>query len=193
DSFLARQSDWVLDTSVEQEACPHNLAPTSSTTAQLAMGDALAVSLLECREFSSADFAKYHPGGSLGKRLYLKVADLAVQNEKPLVPSNASVKEVIIEITKNRLGAVAVVDHGILKGIITDGDIRRMLNKNSTIDGLCAADIMTSSPKYIDKNELAVNALEILRENNITQILVGTGTKFEGFIHLHDLLKEGII
>ena len=193
DSFLARQSDWILDTSVEHEACPHNLAPTSSTTAQLAMGDALAVSLLECREFSSADFAKYHPGGSLGKRLYLKVSDLAAQNEKPVVPSNASVKEVIIEITKNRLGAVAVVDHGILKGIITDGDIRRMLNKNSTIEELCAADIMTRSPKYIDKNELAVNALEILRENNITQILVGTGTKFEGFIHLHDLLKEGII
>lgn len=193
DSFLAKQSDWILDTSVEHEACPHNLAPTSSTTAQLAMGDALAVSLLECREFSSADFAKYHPGGSLGKRLYLKVSDLAAQNEKPLVTSNASVKEVIIEITKNRLGAVAVVDHGILKGIITDGDIRRMLNSNNTIEGLCAADIMTSSPKYIDKNELAVNALEILRENNITQILVGTGTKFEGFIHLHDLLKEGII
>lgn len=192
-SFLGQQADWVLNTSVEQEACPHNLAPTSSTTAQLAMGDALAVSLLECREFSSADFAKYHPGGSLGKRLYLKVADLADQNEKPMVPLNASIKEVIIEITKNRLGAVAVVDHGTLKGIITDGDIRRMLNKNSSIDGLNASDIMTISPKYIDKNELAVNALELLRENNITQILVGTDTKFEGFIHLHDLLKEGII
>jgi len=192
-SFLAKQADWVLDTSVEQEACPNNLAPTSSTTAQLAMGDALAVSLLECREFSSADFAKYHPGGALGKRLYLKVADLAAQNEKPMVPSDASVREVIIEITKNRLGAVAVVDHGTLKGIITDGDIRRMLNKNSTIDGLNAADIMTVSPKFIDKNELAVNALELLRENNITQILVGTDTKFEGFVHLHDLLKEGII
>jgi arabinose-5-phosphate isomerase len=192
-SFLGQQADWVLNTSVEQEACPHNLAPTSSTTAQLAMGDALAVSLLECREFSSADFAKYHPGGSLGKRLYLKVADLADQNEKPMVPINASVKEVIIEITKSRLGAVAVVDHGTLKGIITDGDIRRMLNKNLSIDGLTASDIMTISPKYIDKNELAVNALELLRENNITQILVGTDTKFEGFIHLHDLLKEGII
>lgn len=192
-SFLANQSDWILDTSVGQEACPHNLAPTTSTTAQLAMGDALAVCLLECREFSSSDFAKYHPGGSLGKRLYLKVGDLASQNEKPEVPSSASVKEVIIEITKNRLGAVAVVDHGKLAGIITDGDIRRMLNKNSTIEGLTAANIMTASPKYIDKNELAVNALEILRVNNITQILVGTDTKFEGFIHLHDLLKEGII
>lgn len=192
-SFLARQADWVLDTSVESEACPHNLAPTSSTTAQLAMGDALAVCLLECREFSSSDFAKYHPGGSLGKRLYLKVGELAEQNEKPLVSSSASVREVIIEITKNRLGAVAVVDDGKLAGIITDGDIRRMLNKNSSIEGLSARNIMTTSPKYINKNELAVNALEIMRVNNITQILVGTDTKFEGFVHLHDLLKEGII
>lgn len=193
ESFLAKQADWLLDTSVEHEACPHNLAPTTSTTAQLAMGDALAVCLLECREFSSADFAKYHPGGSLGKRLYLTVGDLAAQNEKPFVSSNSSVKEVIIEITKNRLGAVAIVDEGKLSGIITDGDIRRMLNKNTTIDGLTAANIMTKSPKYIDKNELAVNALEILRVNNITQILVGSESKFEGFIHLHDLLKEGII
>lgn len=193
DSFLAKQADWLLDTTIDHEACPHNLAPTTSTTAQLAMGDALAVCLLECREFSSADFAKYHPGGSLGKRLYLTVGDLAAQNEKPFVSSAATVKEVIIEITRNRLGAVAVVDEGKLNGIITDGDIRRMLNNNSTIDGLSAANIMTKSPKYIDKNELAVNALEILRVNNITQILVGTESKFEGFIHLHDLLKEGII
>ncbi len=193
DSFLAKQSDWLLDTTIDHEACPHNLAPTTSTTAQLAMGDALAVCLLECREFSSTDFAKYHPGGSLGKRLYLTVGDLAAQNEKPFVSSDATVKEVIIEITRNRLGAVAVVDEGKLSGIITDGDIRRMLNNNNTIDGLTAANIMTRSPKYIDKNELAVNALEILRVNNITQILVGTESTFEGFIHLHDLLKEGII
>jgi len=193
DSFLAKQSDWLLDTTIDHEACPHNLAPTTSTTAQLAMGDALAVCLLECREFSSTDFAKYHPGGSLGKRLYLTVGDLAAQNEKPSVSSDATVKEVIIEITRNRLGAVAVVDEGKLSGIITDGDIRRMLNNNNTIDGLTAANIMTRSPKYIDKNELAVNALEILRFNNITQILVGTESTFEGFIHLHDLLKEGII
>lgn len=192
-SFLATQSDWVLNTTVGIEACPHNLAPTSSTTAQLAMGDALAVCLLECREFSSEDFAKYHPGGSLGKRLYLKVGDLANQNEKPQISSEATVKDVIIEITKNRLGAVAVVDDGKLMGIITDGDIRRMLEVNSTIDGLQAKQIMTTSPKYINKDELAVNALEILRKNNITQILVGTKTTFEGFIHLHDLLKEGII
>lgn len=192
-SFLAKEADWLLDTSVEMEACPHNLAPTTSTTAQLAMGDALAVCLLECREFSSSDFAKYHPGGSLGKRLYLTVETLASQNEKPVVKSSATVKEVIIEITRNRLGAVAVVDDGKLNGIITDGDIRRMLNNNTNIDGLTAANIMTKSPKYIDKNELAVNALEILRANNITQILVGSENKFEGFIHLHDLLKEGII
>lgn len=193
ESYLAKQADWILDTSVETEACPHNLAPTNSTTAQMAMGDALAVCLLECREFTSKDFAKYHPGGSLGKRLYLKVGDLAAQNEKPEVTSKASVKEVIIEITKNRLGAVAVVDNGQLAGIITDGDIRRMLEKNSTIAGLTAEDIMTRSPKHIDKNELAVNALEVLRVNNITQILVGSDTKFEGFVHLHDLLNEGII
>jgi arabinose-5-phosphate isomerase len=192
-SFLAREADWLLDTSVDMEACPHNLAPTTSTTAQLAMGDALAVCLLECREFSSSDFAKYHPGGSLGKRLYLTVETLASQNEKPFVNSSATVKEVIIEITRNRLGAVAVVDDGKLSGIITDGDIRRMLNNNTNIDGLTAANIMTKSPKYIDKNELAVNALEILRVNNISQILVGSESKFEGFIHLHDLLKEGII
>ena len=192
-SYLATQSDWVLDTSVEIEACPNNLAPTTSTTAQMAMGDALAVCLLECRDFTREDFAKYHPGGSLGKRLYLKVGDLAAQNEKPEVSSNTTVKDVIIEITKNRLGAVAVVDGGQLSGIITDGDIRRMLEKNNSIDGLRAKDIMSTSPKYIDKDELAVNALDILRKNNITQILVGSRTKFEGFIHLHDLLKEGII
>lgn len=192
-SYLAKQSDWVLDTTVKQEACPLNLAPTTSTTAQLAIGDALAVCLLECRGFSSEDFAKYHPGGSLGKRLYLKVADLAAQNEKPVVAPSASLKDVIIEITKNRLGAVAVVDSDILQGIITDGDIRRMLNTNDSIKGLTAADIMTRSPKFIDKNELAVNALEILRNNNITQLLVVSESKFEGFIHLHDLLKEGII
>jgi arabinose-5-phosphate isomerase len=192
-SFLAKEADWLLDTSVDIEACPHNLAPTTSTTAQLAMGDALAVCLLECREFSSSDFAKYHPGGSLGKRLYLTVGTLASQNEKPFVNSSATVKEVIIEITRNRLGAVAVVDEGILRGIITDGDIRRMLNNNLNIDGLTAANIMTTSPKYIDKNELAINALEILRVNNISQILVGSESSFEGFIHLHDLLKEGII
>lgn len=193
DSFLAKQADWIVNTHVEQEACPHNLAPTTSTTAQMAMGDALAVCLLECREFTSADFARYHPGGSLGKRLYLKVGDLASQNEKPQVNPETSIKDVIVEITKNRLGAVAVVDQEMLKGIITDGDIRRMLEKYQNMDQLTAKDIMGTSPKYIGKEELAINALEILRANNISQIVVGSDNKFEGFIHLHDLLKEGLI
>src|SRR5690606_8758858 len=170
ESYLARQADWVLDASVEAEACPHNLAPTTSTTAQMAMGDALAVCLLECRQFKRSDFARYHPGGALGKRLYLKVSDLAAQNEKPEVSAKASVKEVIVEITRNRLGAVAVTEKGKLIGIITDGDIRRMLEKYNSMDGLKAKDIMTTSPKHIDKDELAVNALEILRSNNISQL-----------------------
>ncbi len=193
DSFLAKQADYVLDTTIETEACPHNLAPTTSTTAQLAMGDALAVCLLESREFTSADFAKYHPGGSLGKRLYLKVSDLAAQHDKPQVSPDTPVREVIIEITKNRLGAVAVVDKGHIKGIITDGDIRRMMENHHAIEGLTAADIMGKNPKYVDKDELAVYALELLRANNISQILVGSKNKYEGIVHLHDLLKEGII
>ncbi|MGB4774218.1 MAG: KpsF/GutQ family sugar-phosphate isomerase [Daejeonella sp.] len=192
-SYLAQQSDLILDTTVDIEACPHNLAPTTSTTAQLAMGDALAVCLLECREFSSSDFAKYHPGGSLGKRLYLKVGELALHNERPYVLPNANVKDVLIEITKNRLGAVAVIEQEKILGIITDGDIRRMLETHHNIDGLKAIDIMGKSPKYIDADELAVNALELLRTNNITQILVGSENKYIGIVHLHDLLKEGII
>lgn len=192
-SFLAKQADLILDTTIEVEACPLNLAPTTSTIAQLAMGDALAVCLLESREFTSADFARYHPGGSLGKRLYLKVGDLSVHNEKPKVNPSASVKEVLIEITRNRLGAVAVVENEQIKGIITDGDIRRMMEVHHSIDGLTAADIMGKSPKSIDKDELAVHALEILRTNNITQILVSSDNKYAGFVHLHDLLKEGII
>ncbi|HYK75982.1 MAG TPA: KpsF/GutQ family sugar-phosphate isomerase [Daejeonella sp.] len=192
-SFLAKQADLILDTTIDVEACPLNLAPTTSTTAQLAMGDALAVCLLESREFTSADFARYHPGGSLGKRLYLKVGDLSVHNEKPKVKPSASVKEVLIEITRNRLGAVAVVENEEIKGIITDGDIRRMMEVHNSIDGLTAADIMGKSPKCVDKDELAVHALEILRTNNITQILVSSENKYAGFVHLHDLLKEGII
>lgn len=192
-SFLARQADLVLDTTVEKEACPHNLAPTTSTTAQLALGDALAVCLLECREFSSKDFAKYHPGGSLGKRLYLTVADLALHNEKPAVVPSASVRTVLIEITKNRLGAVAVISDDKIAGIITDGDIRRMVEANTSIDNVTAEDIMCRSPKLIDKDELAVQALEIMRSNNITQILVTSDGKYDGIVHLHDLLREGII
>jgi len=193
DSFLAKQADFILNTTVETEACPHNLAPTSSTTAQLAIGDALAVCLLESREFTSVDFARYHPGGSLGKRLYLKVGDLSTHNERPQVLPQAPIRDVLIEITKNRLGAVAVVEREIVVGIITDGDIRRMLEKHATIEGLKASDIMGASPKHIDQDELAVNALALLRKNNITQIIVSSNGKYAGIVHLHDLLKEGII
>ena len=193
-SFLAQQADLVLNTAVEKEACPHNLAPTTSTIAQMAMGDALAICLLECREFNEADFAKYHPGGSLGKKLYLRAADLATSNEKPAIREHAPVKEVLIEISKNRLGAVAVVNeqHQIL-GIITDGDIRRMLENNINIAGLTAGDIMGKFPKSIQKTALAVDALEMIRKNNITQLLVLDQDTYFGIIHLHDLLNEGIV
>lgn len=193
-SYLAQQADFVLDTTVEKEACPHNLAPTTSTTAQLAMGDALAIALLECRSFSDQDFARYHPGGVLGKRLYLKVADLAVQNSKPYVTRNTPVKEVIVNITKHRLGAVAVVAENKLTGIITDGDIRRMLEKHDHIDQLTAEHIMSQSPKTISGDELAVHAFDIMRKHNITQLLVvNDDQSYDGIVHLHDLLKEGII
>jgi arabinose-5-phosphate isomerase len=192
-SYLAQQADFVLDTTIEIEACPHNLAPTTSTTAQLAMGDALAVSLLECREFSSKDFARYHPGGSLGKRLYLKVKDLYTHNTKPQVSINSSVKEVIVEITKNRLGAVTVVENNSIAGIITDGDIRRMMEKHNSFEQLTAKDIMGRSPRQIESDELAINALEIMRSNNITQLVVSDNGVYKGIIHLHDLLKEGIL
>lgn len=192
-SFLAKQADLVLDTTVDQEACPNNLAPTTSTTAQIAMGDALAVCLLECREFTSADFARYHPGGSLGKRLYLKVKDLTVHNEKPEVEPYTSVMDVLIEITKNRLGAVAVVESKQIVGIITDGDIRRMLEKGNYSGSLVAKDIMGSKPKIIDASELAVNALQMMRDNNISQLLASEAGNYAGIVHLHDLLKEGII
>jgi arabinose-5-phosphate isomerase len=192
-SFLATQADLVLNTTVDIEACPHNLAPTTSTTAQLAMGDALAVCLLESREFSSADFAKFHPGGSLGKRLYLKAGDLSNQNEKPQVTPKTPVRQVILEITKSRLGAVAVIENEHISGIITDGDIRRMMESHDNFESLIAEDIMGRSPKHIDHNELAVKALEIMRSNNITQLLVSSENKYQGIVHLHDLLKEGII
>jgi arabinose-5-phosphate isomerase len=192
-SYLAQQADFCLDTTIEKEACPHNLAPTTSTTAQLAMGDALAVCLLECREFSTKDFAKYHPGGSLGKRLYLKVKDLYISNNKPEIGINSSIKEVILEITKNRLGAVTVVENEKIAGIITDGDIRRMMEKHHSFEQLTAKDIMGKSPRQIASTELAINALEIMRANNITQLIVADSGNYKGIIHLHDLLKEGII
>lgn len=194
DSYLAQQSDYILNTSVETEACPNNLAPTSSTTAQLAMGDALAVCLLDCRDFSSKDFAKYHPGGALGKKLYLKVGDISVQNEQPQVNPHTPVKNVIIEISSKRLGAAAVVnDANELVGVITDGDLRRMLEKSDAISTLKAADIMNKTPKQIESSELAINAMQLLEKYNITQLIVTENGKYKGFVHLHDLLKEGII
>ena len=194
DSFLAKNATIVLNTSVAQEACPHNLAPTSSTTAQLVMGDALAICLMEMKGFQSDDFAKFHPGGTLGKKLYLRVADLSVHNEKPAVLSDQSLKEVIMEMTKKRLGITAVVDAGNnLLGIITDGDLRRMLEKNVSIDSVKAKDIMTKTPKTIAADEMAVDALDMLRKNEITQLVVTEGKKYTGIIHLHDLIREGLI
>ncbi|WP_188501666.1 KpsF/GutQ family sugar-phosphate isomerase [Pontibacter amylolyticus] len=195
DSYLAQSADFVLNASVEREACPHNLAPTTSTTAALALGDALAVSLLEARGFSSADFATLHPGGSLGKRLYLKVDDIFRQNMAPHVSENAPLKDIIIEISSKRLGATAVVKDGTteLVGIITDGDLRRMLNKYDSIEGIRASDIMTASPLSIEPETYAAEALAIMQEKNITQLIVTKAGKFEGFVHLHDLLKEGLI
>ncbi len=193
DSDLARNADLILNTTVDKEACPHNLAPTTSTTAQLAMGDALAICLLEAREFNTEDFARYHPGGSLGKRLYLKAGDIALKNEKPSISPTAAVKDVIIEISKNRLGAVVVMEQDKVAGIITDGDIRRMLENYTDLSNIKASDLMNTNPKKIDKDELALLALEIIKKNNITQLLVMNGEMYCGMIHLHDLLDEGII
>ncbi|MGE6219117.1 KpsF/GutQ family sugar-phosphate isomerase [Nubsella zeaxanthinifaciens] len=192
-SDLAKQADLILNTTVDKEACPHNLAPTTSTTAQLAMGDALAVCLLQARKFESSDFAKYHPGGSLGKRLYLKAGDLAAKNEKPSVSASAPVKDIIVEISKNRLGAVVVSNGDDILGVITDGDIRRMLENHTNLENITAKDLMNSNPKKIDADELALLALEIIKKNNITQILVTKDDRYFGLVHLHDLLQEGII
>jgi len=193
-SYLAEQSDFVLNATVEKEACPLNLAPTTSTTAALAMGDALAMSLLEIRDFTKEDFARYHPGGALGKQLYLKVSDIYPHHTIPLVKENATLKEVIVEISSKRLGATAVLNSAEeLIGIITDGDLRRMLNKYENITGLHAVDIMTPSPKTIEKDEYAMEAMKIMQEKNITQLVVTEGKTVCGFIHLHDLLKEGIV
>lgn len=193
-SYLARQSDIILNTTVEQEACPNNLAPTTSTTAQLVMGDTLAVCLMEKRGFKSDDFAKFHPGGTLGKKLYLRVADLYPGNEKPQVRLSHSLKDVILEMTQKRLGVTAVTDEkGLLLGIITDGDLRRMLRNDIPIDKVKAADIMTANPKTIGADELAVTALDLLRKNEITQLAVTDNDTYLGIIHLHDLIKEGLI
>ena len=193
DSFLGKNADFTLNTFVEKEACPNNLAPTTSTTAQLVMGDALAICLLELKEFSSADFAKYHPGGALGKRLYLRVSDLIVNNELPQVSENESIVKVIVEISEKRLGVTAVVENSKIIGIITDGDIRRMLTKSTEINHLTAKDIMSKNPKTIQASEMAIKALETMEDNNITQLLVEDDTTYVGVVHLHDLIKEGII
>jgi len=192
-SFLAHQSDSILDVTVEKEACPNNLAPTSSTTAQLVMGDAVAISLLELRGFTSSDFAKFHPGGSLGKRMYMRVVDLASNNAAPVVDVNESISKVIIEISSKRLGATAVIEDNKLIGVVTDGDLRRMIEKYNDFSGLVARDIMTSNPLTVDSEELIVNALAIMRENDITQLPVTNDGNYFGVVHLHDILKEGIL
>jgi arabinose-5-phosphate isomerase len=194
DSYLAKHSDIILNTTVEQEACPNNLAPTTSTTAQLVMGDALAICLMELNGFDSNDFAKFHPGGSLGKKLYLRVNDLYKDNEKPSVAPSQTLKEVIVEMTSKRLGVTAVVDEtNNLLGIITDGDLRRMLEKGGSLDAVTAKDLMTINPKTIGADELAVDALDLMRKKEITQLVVTDDQKYLGIIHLHDLIKEGLI
>jgi len=193
-SYLAQQADFVLNATIAEEACPHNLAPTTSTTVHLALGDALAVCLLELRNFSTRDLAEYHPGGSLGKQLYLKVADIYMQHGLPAVSAETPLKDVIIEISSKRLGCTSVLDgNNNLLGIITDGDLRRMLQKDIRLDHVKAGDIMSRNPKTIGKDEFAVKALHLMQQSNITQLVVMDGQKVAGFVHLHDLLKEGIV
>lgn len=193
-SFLAQSSDIILNTTVSQEACPNNLAPTSSTTAQMVMGDVLAVCLMQLNEFSGHDFARYHPGGNLGKRLYLRVSDLYTNNESPKVKLDATLKEVIVEITEKRLGVTAVVDEqeNVL-GIITDGDLRRMLEKTNELGLIKASDIFSANPKTVEPTMLAVEALDVLRDHDISQLIVAENSKYLGVLHIHDLIKEGII
>jgi len=192
-SFLAKESDYVLNTTVDAESCPNNLAPTNSTTAQLVMGDALAVCLMEMRNFTSEDFAKYHPGGSLGKKLLLRVKDMIENSLKPMVAPDASIKKVIFEISEKRLGVTAVIEKGKVIGIITDGDIRRMLNENDTFTHLTAKDIMTKNPKMIQSTTMVADALNILEDFAITQLIVVDNGEYKGVLHLHDILKEGIV
>lgn len=198
DSFLAREADIVLDTTVAHEACPNNLAPTSSTTAQLVMGDALAIALMACRNFTARDFARFHPGGALGKQLYMRVSDLYLQNEKPTVAPATPVRDTILEMTSRRLGCAVVAtpaDGGLaVQGIVTDGDLRRMIKANTSFDQLTAADIMTPNPKCIADTEYAVNALHLMRTHSITQlVVVDSRGLYLGVLHLHDILREGII
>lgn len=192
-SFLAEHADYVLDATVDREACPNDLAPTSSTTAQLVLGDALAVCLLKARNFGPQDFARFHPGGALGKKLYLTLADIISPQQKPEVAPNASIKSSINVITKNRLGAAAVIDNGEICGIITDGDIRRMLEKYDNIAGLMARDIMGTQPVFLEEESLAVNAAALMTEKKISQIIVTRSGKYAGMVHIHDLNREGIL
>jgi arabinose-5-phosphate isomerase len=193
-STLAKQADYIVYTPVSKEADPNNLAPTTSTTVQLAMGDAIAVSLLALKGFTTNDFAQFHPGGSLGKQLYLKVRDIYTQNEKPKVNPEADIKEVIVEMTSRRLGLTAVVsENNTLVGVITDGDLRRMLQKTMNLDTLHAKDIMTKNPKTISENALAIEAFKLLKDSNINQILVVRDKEYLGVVHIHDLIKEGMV
>ncbi len=192
-SMLAEQADYVFNSYVEKEACPNNLAPTTSTTAQLVIGDALAVCLLNIRGFSSDDFAKYHPGGALGKKLFLRVKDLLAFNEKPYVSLNSSIKDVIIEISKKRLGVTAVTENDEIVGIITDGDLRRMLANTEDFSKLYAKDIMSQTPKTIAVSAMAIQAMELMETNEISQLLVQNNGRYVGVVHIHDLIKEGII
>jgi arabinose-5-phosphate isomerase len=192
-SFLAKESNFVLNTTVDAESCPHNLAPTNSTTAQLVMGDALAVCLMDLRNFSREDFAKYHPGGALGKKLLLQVKDLIENSAKPIVSPDSPIKKVIFEISEKRLGATAVVENEKVIGVITDGDIRRMLNNNDTFSHLTAQNIMTKNPKMIQSSAMVVEAFNILEDFSITQLIVSDNDQYKGIIHLHDILKEGIV
>lgn len=192
-SFLAKGSDFVLNTTVDTEACPINLAPTNSTTAQLVMGDALAVCLMEMRDFKPEDFAVYHPGGALGKKLLLRVKDMIEHSLKPTVTPDTSVKKVIFEISEKRLGVTAVIENDKIVGIITDGDIRRMLNDVDTIADLTAKDIMSKNPKVVSSETMAVDALNILEDFSITQLIVADNGEYKGVLHLHDILKEGIV
>ncbi len=193
DSYLAKKADFVLNASVSKEACPNNLAPTTSTTAQLVIGDAISICLLELRGFSIEDFAKVHPGGVLGKKLYLKAEDIFIHNEKPMVSPNTSISDVIVEMTSKRLGTTAVLENQKILGMITDGDIRRMLQNQNDYKHLSAKDIMSKNPKIISHQTLLVDALNMMRNNNITQVLVSQGDEYVGVIHLHDILREGIL
>lgn len=191
-SYLAKESDYFLDSTVEKEACPNNLAPTSSTTAQLVLGDALAVCLLELRNFSGSDFARFHPGGTLGKQLYLKVSDVVSDNSRAIVKTSDSVNKVIVEISKKRVGATVVLESSVIKGIITDGDLRRMLEDNSDLSLITAFDIMNENPKTVKDDILAKDALQLMEQNNISQLIVMNKSEYVGILHIHDLIKEGI-